>query len=326
VKIRGIVDRRFTVIAASALLTVCALLILADIASAAERWLCPVCQVERITRTDSTGTFTCPRCKITFERSDLLLSVAYLSVRTRPTEVVWTLTPECGIFREEGLLVYEPKQPDPTLWIPWSAVDYYIPRQRIVRLTSGAEFLTPYAMSPDQCPEPPKFIVTVADSLSDFLGPHTIRTQTKEENLAVMFIIARSPAARDSARVRFISEVMAGKHPRLPRTQPTIQRIATPMVPPSAMNDSVDVVLEARVDEYGQVLKVNRIHGSGNPECDQAALVAARRSSIQPGGEMGAGVPCSVVLTFHFNHGTVTTSGAPAVPPMWREWIEPPTK
>ncbi len=314
------------IIAASALLGVCALLILADVALAAETWLCPVCQVERITRADSTATLYCPRCKITFQHSDLTIPVAYLAVRTRPTEVVWTLTPECGIFREEGLLVNEPKHVDPTLWVPWSAVDYYIPRQRILHLTSGAEFFTPYSMSPDLCPQPPKFIVSYADSVGDFLSHGTIRTSTREENLSVFFVIARSPAARDSGRVRFISEVMAGKHPRLPRTQPTIQRIATPMVPASAMNDSVDVVLEARVNENGEILKVDRIHGSGNPDCDQAALLAARRSSIVPGGEMGAGVPSSVILTFHFNHGTVTTSGEPAVPPMWREWIEPPPK
>jgi len=316
---RSILGAAFVV----ALLAACVLLATARPASA-ETWLCPVCQVTRIERADSTAALYCPHCKIQYEKSDLTWPVAYLSVRTRPTEVVWALTPECGIFRNEGLLVFEPKASQAALWVPWSAVDYYIPRQRILRLTSGQEFLTPYSQSPDQCPEPPLIVTTIADSMGDFMSPRTIRVQSKNEPLSVVFLAARSPAARDSARARFINEVMAGKHPRLPRTQPTIQRAALPMVPPSAARDSVDVTLEVRVDENGTILKVNRIHGSGKPEVDQAALLAARRSALYPGGEMGAGVPCSVVLTYHFRHGTVTADGVPAVPPMWREWVEPP--
>ena len=51
-------------------------------------------------------------------------------MRTRPTEVVWSLVPECGIFRNDGLLATVDGK---GLWVPWSAIDYYIPRQR----TSG---------------------------------------------------------------------------------------------------------------------------------------------------------------------------------------------
>jgi TonB family protein len=323
VKIRFNPGRNLIIVAVFALL--CALF--GGIAAGpafAEKWLCPVCQVQRIDRPDSTAALVCPKCQIEFQPSDLTFPVGYLSIRTRPSEVVWNLTPECGIFRNEGLLVFDKKEPQANLWVPWSAVDYYIPRQRIVKLTSGDEFLTPYSQSKEQCPEPPKFIVSIADSVGDFLNPGSIRVQTKEEPLSVIFLVARSPSARDSAKARFIREVESGKHPRLPRTQPTIKHIADPAVPRSAVNDSVDVVIEVRVDENGQILKLNRLKGSGNKETDQAALVAARRSVIYTGGEMGAGVPTSVILTFHFNRGTVTTEGRPAVPPMWREWLEPP--
>ncbi len=310
--------------AAVVLLAACMSALVTAIA-AAETWLCPVCQTERIEREPNTP-LTCPKCKITFAPSDLELPVAYLSVRTRPTEVVWALSPECGIFRNEGLLVFEPKQTHPTLWVPWSAMDYYIPRQRILRLTSGQEFLTPYAQSDDLCKEPPQLICTLADSTGDFLGRRSIRTLTKTEALSVVFLVARSPDAREAARDRFVKEVTTGKHPRLPRTNPTFHHIAVPMVPTSAANDSADVVLEVRVDELGQIMKVDRIQGSGNPEIDQAALIAARRSSIYPGGEMGAGVPSSAVITYHFRRGTVTSDGVPADPPMWREWLEPPSR
>jgi hypothetical protein len=71
------------------------------------------------------------------------LPVAYLSSRTRPTSAVWNVLPECGIFRDDGLAVYGSDHH--RLWIPWSAIDYFLPRMRIVRLRGGAEFQTPYA-------------------------------------------------------------------------------------------------------------------------------------------------------------------------------------
>jgi hypothetical protein len=301
------------------LLLLTAALIAAGTVALAETWLCPVCQVQKVERAPGDSTLTCPQCKLTLAEADLRIPIAYISVRTRPTEVVWNLVPECGIFRNDGLLAYGDTKP---LWVPWSAVDYYIPRQRILRLTSGAELGTPYARGPE-CMQPPKFIVTVADSVGDFSKGYKVISETREEELSAVFIVARSKAVRDSARIRFIREVETGKHPRLPRSQPQAMRLATPTVPATAMHDSSDVVLRARIKETGAVLRVDRISGSGKPELDQAALMAAYRSSLVVGGEMGVGVPCSLDLTFHFRNGTATAEAAPSKPPMWREWVEP---
>lgn len=311
--------RKLTRILLPALLLAAASLIAAGTVALADTWLCPVCQVQKVERALDDSTLTCPQCKLTLAEADLRIPIAYISVRTRPTEVVWNLVPECGIFRNDGLLAYGDTKP---LWVPWSAVDYYIPRQRILRLTSGAELGTPYARGPE-CMQPPKFIVTVTDSVGDFSKGYRVTSETREEELSAVFIVARSKAVRDSARIRFIREVETGKHPRLPRSQPQAVRLATPTVPATAMHDSVDVVLRARIKETGAVLRVDRISGSGKPEIDQAALMAAYRSSLVVGGEMGVGVPCSLDLTFHFRNGTATAEAVPSKPPMWREWVEP---
>jgi len=289
----------------------------------AETWLCPICQVERIERPGDSPTLECPRCKMTLTSNDLKMRIAYISIRTRPTQVVWNLVPECGIFRNEGLVALDGRA---KLWVPWSAVDYYIPRQRILHLTSGEELSTPYARDDLDCPQPPTIVATIADSAGDFVKGYTLKTEPKEESLSTVFIVARSATALDSARVRFITEVEAGKHPRLPRTQPTARRVAIPTVPPSAVADSAEVVLEIRIKENGQIVKVTRLRGSGKPEIDQAALVAAYRSSLVVGGEMGAGVPCSMVITYKFKDGTATAVAVPANPPMWREWVQPPSQ
>lgn len=289
--------------------------------AATDKWLCPVCQVQIVDRPDGTAGLTCPKCNITLSEEDLRWAVGYIAIGSRPTSVVWYLLPECGIFRNDGLLAYAHSD---SLWIPWSAVEYYIPRQRIIRLTSGVEYLSPYSKGPG-CPAPPLFTATVADSVGDFMKPRSIEVNTRTEDISSIHIVARSRATLDSARVRFIKEVEAGKHPRLPRTQPTVIRSATPTVPASAMNDSLDVILEARMAESGRILKVNRLKGSGNPEVDRSALLAVYRTVMVPGGEMGMGIPGSVVMHYTFNRGTATVDIKPAVPPMWREWIDPPT-
>jgi hypothetical protein len=269
-----------------------------------ETWLCPYCQVERIEWEVGPEGFDCPSCETTINREDLGIQVAYLSIRTRPTEVVWQLMPECNLFRTEGVIA-TPK--GGRLWVPWSAVDYYIPRQRILRLTSGEEFMTPYAQGPGcEKEEQPVILATLADSVGDFQKGKSIRTRDVEERMSTIFVIARSPAALDSGRVRFITEVEAGLHPRLPRTNPRALRLGAPTTPQDAMNDSLEVVLEVRIAEKGGAQKINRVKGSGNEEVDRAALVAAYRSSLIFGGEMGAGVPSSLVLRYHFNRGEVT--------------------
>lgn len=287
-------------------------------------WLCPICQTERIEREVGAQDLTCPSCELTLDSIDLGWNVAYLSIRTRPTEVVWQFMPECGLFTQEGLLATPPGD---LLWVPWSAVDYWIPRQRILRLTSGEEFLTPYAMGPDcERDEQPLILATIADSVGDFSKGMSIRTREVEEQMSTVFVVSRSPAALDSGRVRFTREVEAGKHPRLPRTNPRVVRLGQPTVPASAFEDSLEVVLEVRISEKGGTVKINRVKGSGKEEVDQAALVAAYRSSLLIGGEMGAGVPCSMILRYQFKDGTATVEAEPADPPMWREWTWPPTE
>jgi len=289
--------------------------------AATETWLCPVCQVERIQRPVGAADLTCPKCSLTLSPEDLRWRIAFVAIGSRPTSVVWDLLPECGIFRNDGLLAYEHGD---SLWIPWSAVEYYIPRQRLIRLTSGEEFLlTPYSKGPD-CEKPPLIMATVADSVGDFVKGMSVEVIAKQEDMSTIHCAARSRAALDSARARFIAEVEAGKHPRLPRTQPQLIRAATPAVPSSATQDSLEVVLEARISETGRILKVDRLKGSGNSEVDHAALMAVYRTVMVSGGEMGMGIPSSMVLRYVFNHGTATVDVKPAVPPMWREWFDPP--
>jgi hypothetical protein len=294
----------------------------APIAAGGETWLCPLCQKERIETPDGAREFSCPACGQTFTSEDLRIPIAYLALRTRPTSVVWDFHPECGLYRLEGLVSGEGRN---KLWVPWSAVDYWIPRQRILRLTSGEELPMPYAMGPD-CDRDvqPMILATVADSVGDFLKGYVVQTRTVEEKMSTVFLMARSPAARDSARKRFISEVEAGMHPRLPRTEPRPHRLAEPSVPTSVSDDSLVVVLQIRTNDKGRILKIDRIKGSGNEDADREALFAAHRSAIMVGGEMGAGVPSSYVITYTFNRGTATVEGEAADPPMWLEWIEPP--
>lgn len=314
-------NRPLRILAAACILAVLSLACLAAGAAASEKWLCPICQKAIVDRPDAEAPLSCASCNITLLHDDLVLPTAYIAVRTRPATVIWHLFPECNTFREEGLAAYENNV---RIWVPWSAVDYYIPRQRILRLTSGRELGTPYARDDMDCPSPPIIVASLADSMGDFLKGYSVRTTIKEEPLSSVYFVARSPAARDSARARFISEVEAGKHPRLPRTNPTVRFVATPSLPASVTVDSADVVLEVRVSELGGITKIVPIKRSGRPEIDQAALVAAYRSSIVVGGEMGIGVPSSAILTFRFRDGVGSGSGESAQPPMWREWFEAP--
>ncbi len=307
--------------AAAILLVLVVLLSSPSHAGSGESWLCPICQTTVIDRPDAAAPLSCPNCDLTLRHEDLILPTAYIAVRTRPARVVWHVFPECGSFREEGLAAL---QENLRIWVPWSAIDYYIPRQRILRLTSGRELRTPYARDNVDCPNPPVIVASIADSVGDFVKGYTVRTTIKEEALSAIYFVARSPVSRDSARARFIREVEAGMHPRLPRTNPTIRSVARPSLPSSVAVDSAEVVLEVRVSEQGGIMKILPIKRSGRLEVDRAALLAAYRSSIVVGGEMGIGVPSSAILTFRFKEGIATGTGEPAQPPMWREWFEAP--
>ncbi|MBD3161930.1 MAG: hypothetical protein GF346_06555 [Candidatus Eisenbacteria bacterium] len=308
----------------SAWLLILGVVLLAALATGsarAETWLCPICQVERIEVPEGETSFTCPSCEISLTSEDLQIPVAYLSIRTRPTQVVWDLTPECGLFTDEGLMA---TPAEGNLWIPWSAVEYYIPRMRILRLTSGEEIAVPYARGPTcEDDDQPLILATVADSLGDWTREGRIETHPVEEYMKTIFIVARSPAALNEARDRFIEEVETGKHPRLPRTQPRTHRLAEPTPPAEVTGEPIEVVLQVRSSERGRILKVNRLKGSGRPEFDNAALMAAYRSAIYSGGEMGAGVPGSMIFRYTFGD-TVGVEAEPADPPMWNEWIMPP--
>ena len=176
-------------------------------------------------------------------------------------------------------------------------------------------------------PEEEKLLTEIPMRAEGITAPPTDPTLYRFYEAIIVF----GPALKEQlheqgkeARKRFIEEVETGKHPRLPRTQPQARNVPVPGVPPAAEHDSLDVVLEARVSDLGYILKVNRIQGSGNDDVDRAAAMAAYRASLVYGGEMGVGVPCSMLLTYHFNRGTVTAEAKPADPPMWREWVWPP--
>lgn len=305
-----------------ALLVMLAVGLFAAHAAIAERWLCPFCQVERIETPERPAEFTCPSCEISITPYDLRIDIAYISLRTRPTQVIWEIAPECGLFRNEGLLA---TPLDGELWVPWSAVDYWIPRQRILRLTSGEELPMPYAKGPT-CEDDEQHIIiaTIADSVGDFAKGKTIQTRSVEEEMSTLFLMARSPAARDSGRARFIEEVETGKHPRLPRSNPRAHSLTTPNLPEAFADKSLNVVLQVRIDERGRKMKINRVKGCGIEEADRLALFAAYRSSITVGGEMGAGVPSSYLLHYFFDYGRASVEGEPADPVMWLEWVEPP--
>lgn len=290
-----------------------------------ESWLCPVCQKQEIAREAGSAELRCPVCAITLTREELRLPIAYVSVRTRPSAVVWNVVPECGVFRDEGLVAESQHGP---IWIPWSAMEYFLPRMRILRLRGGAEFTTPYAQSKAGCPpeSQPNFVVTIADSVGDFRGTRSVRTRAVEEKMVALFIVANSPASLEAARERFLEEVASGRHRRLPRTQPKARNLALPKLPPSSAPESLEVILEARISEQGQILKVNRLRGSGNEEIDRAAAMAVYRSGLANGGEMGVGVPSSLVLTYHVVGDTAMVDAVPAEPPMWREWVFPPER
>ncbi len=311
--------RKLTRILLPALLLAAASLIAAGTVALADTWLCPVCQVQKVERALDDSTLTCPQCKLTLAEADLRIPIAYISVRTRPTEVVWNLVPECGIFRNDGLLAYGDTKP---LWVPWSAVDYYIPRQRILRLTSGAELGTPYARGPE-CMQPPKFIVTVTDSVGDFSKGYRVTSETREEELSAVFIVARSKAVRDSARIRFIREVETGKHPRLPRSQPQVD--ASRHADGARLGDA----------RLGRRRPAGAYRGNGRRPAGQSDQ-RKRQTGDRPGGldrrvsqlarrRRGNGGRRALLARSDvpLSQWDGDRRGGPSKPPMWREWVEP---
>ena len=138
--------------------------------------------------------------------------------------------------------------------------------------------------------------------------------------MAELFIVAMSPEARDSARVRFIREVETGKQPRLPRTQPRLYLARPIQVPQSARQAGLkgEAVIEVKVSDRQALLAERLVSGSGHPELDAAALSAARLSAYFPGGEMGVPVPSWLRLRAVFYGDSAHLETVPISDGFWR--------
>ena len=178
-----------------------ALTLMTAIAAHAERWICPDCPDEVVERARG-AELVCPGCGTHYATAEMAPPVAYVNVSTRDTELSWyPLADSCRIYRPDGV---EGLDGQGAIWVPWTAVEWYIPRMRLLRLIDGRELSTDYAKDSKYCPSPPKFAYEVTDSLTLPGRPATAFKQKGEYSLAELFIVAFTPETRDSARVRFI--------------------------------------------------------------------------------------------------------------------------
>jgi hypothetical protein len=242
--------------------------------------------------------------------------VGYANYRTRDIDLNFLLLPpDCDRFREEGLQAMRPAESP--IWVPWIAVRYFIPRQRILVLMDGTDLTTDYAKTRGApCPEPPQFLFEIADTVRiDGQEPRVV-TREVETDLAELFFVGATPVARDEARKRFIEEVEAGRHPRLPRTEPRLMggaRLTIPKLYPEA-----EAELEVRVsDVASMLLRVHVLESSGHPELDELLLHAAQASFYQAPGEMGVPVPATLILHYTVHGNESTVEARPAVPSIW---------
>ena len=298
-----------------------ALMLAAAQAAWAEPWLCPDCLEEVIDRPVGSGTLECPACNSSHAREDLSWIIGYGNYRTRDIDLNFLLMPtDCDRFREDGLQAM--RKTGSTIWVPWIAAQYYIPRQRILVLTDGTELMTDYAKTRGApCPEPPAFMFELADTIRiDGQQPRATQRPV-ETDLAELFFVAATPEAREEARARFIEEVEAGKHPRLPRTDPRLAGTARqPVIPKSGQVPQAEAEVEVRVsDESSQLLRVHLLRSSGHSEIDSAVIRAAQGSAFMPAGEMGVPVPSTLVLHYSIRGGAATIEARPAVPSIWED-------
>jgi len=302
-----------------AVLAVAGLLLLRPAPAVGEHWLCPDCGDQVVERPSGAATLDCPKCGASYGTLELAPPVAYVNVSTRDTEVVWNLVPpDCRVFRADGVETLG--EPGDTLWVPWILVDWYIPRMRLGRLTTGREFRTDYPKERNFCPEPPRFAYEVSDSISLPNRAPQVLTEQGEYSLAELFLVAFTPESRDSARVRFIAEVEAGKHPRLPRTQPHVFYLA-PVTPPASEASpdlKADVVIEARVHERRGIIRLRLVESSGRPALDERALALAQQCRLGTAGELGVMVPAWVRLRVSFEGAGGQIHVEPAPRGFWR--------
>lgn len=289
----------------------------------AARWLCPDCTDGVIERTGETSDLDCPACGAHYPAFELTPPVAFLNVSTRDAaEVSWNpVNPEpCRIYRPDGVETISAE--GDTVWVPWIAVEYFIPRMRILRLVDGRELKTDYAKTREggYCPAPPRFSYLVSDSLSLPGRTPSVFEDSGEYSLAELFIVAFNPASRDSARVRFIAEVEAGLHPRLPRTQPRVVRLAEVVTPPSVASPELkaEAVVEARVHERRGITGVHLVQGTGHPVLDQHAVSLAQGCSFSSAGELGVAVPAWVNLRIRYEGTGGSIEVEPARNGFWR--------
>lgn len=294
-----------------------AMLALAAGPASAETWLCPECD-KSVERALDDPTLDCGDCGV-YSSEDLSWLITYLNYQTRSSDASFVLLPEdCAIFRQDGLQAFTAEQRE--VWVPWILVEWYIPRQRLLKLRDGRELTTNYAKTRDAvCPEPPKLVFEIADTIRIAGAPERIQKREVEESLANLFVIAHSPEALQSGIARLIEEVEAGKHPRLPRTSNALVGERKPQVPASLRSKSLDheVVVRVRTDRGGSILELELAKGSGLPELDQAALTAARSSGYSTAGELGVPVPSTLMLHYRFQGAT---SSVEAVVPKNSIW------
>jgi hypothetical protein len=274
----------------SALLLLLAVASLAAAPACAERWICPDCPGEVVER-ERGADLVCPGCGTHYTVAEMAPPVAYVNVSTRDAEVSWfPRADSCRIYRADGVECVDEKG---AIWAPWILVDWYIPRMRLLRLLDGREMKTDYAKDPVYCPSPPRFAYEVTDSLTLPGKPVSAFKEKGEYSLAELFIVAFTPEARDSARVRFIKEVEAGKHPRLPRTEPRVLRLPTVAAPPSAVKPDLkaEAVVEVRVHERRGIIGAHLVKGTGVPALDTEAVRLAQSVSFSTAGELGVMVP-----------------------------------
>jgi hypothetical protein len=191
---------------------------------------------------------------------------------------------------------------------------------RLARLTDGREVRTDYAKDPHYCPEAPKFSYEVSDSISMPGRPASVFREQGQYSLAELFIVAFTPESRDSARVRFVAEVEAGKHRRLPRTEPRVSRLPEVVTPAALARPDLraETVLEIRVHEKRGIIGAHVVQGSGSEELDRYALSLAPLCSLSPAGELGVPVPCWVRLRVKFEGAAGSVSIEPAPKGFWR--------
>lgn len=290
-------------------------------AAQAEPWLCPDCLEEVVDRAPGSASLDCPACDASYASEDLSWIIGYGNYRTRDVDLNFLLMPkECDRFREDGLEAIQ--KTGGAIWVPWIAVEYYIPRQRILVLVNGTELTTDYAKTRGApCPEPPAFVFDLTDTISVDGQKPRVSKRPVETDLAEMFYVAATPEARAAARTRFIKEVESGKHPRLPRTDPRLAGTARqPAIPPGAQVAQAEAEVEVRINDVSsQVLRVHVVRSSGHPEIDTAVVRAAQSSAYMPAGEMGVPVPATLIVHYAISGGTATVEARPAVPAIWEE-------